>query len=239
MGSRFALIILGFAVFTNGCNAPSPRTASKTSDTPTVQRTASFAALSIAYRAGKYRDALRQVETLQQNPSLSAADRLYLDNQATICRRALTVPTGATPKQRASNTLAAPPPSAPSDCGARALLFVCREYGVPASLSALTKAAGTRPGVGSNLAGLSRAARTVGFDARGVQVDADALRRAKPPALAWVDGNHFVAVTAIGNDTATVYDSNKPGKEEIALDTLLQRSGGIMLMLSRKSGAAQ
>ncbi|MBC8143529.1 MAG: hypothetical protein H7Y38_19030 [Armatimonadetes bacterium] len=237
MRSRFALTILvGFAVSVAGCNKPVPPNAAAVSDIPTVNRSASFAAVSASYRAGAYRDALRQVEALQKSPSLSAADRLYLQNQATICRQALTPSVGATPQQYAATTLPSPTPSA-SDCGAQALLFVCRENNVPASLSVLTKAAGTRPGVGSNLAGLSRAARTVGYDARGVQVDADALRRVKTPALAWVDGNHFVAVTAIEKDTATVYDSNKTGKEKIALDTLLARSGGIMLLLSRPSGA--
>jgi hypothetical protein len=219
------------------------------SDVPTVQRSASFAGVTAAYRSGAYSEALAQVQALSRKPDLSPADRLFLERQEEIIRTKATTGKDATDRPKspgASRTtaltpLASPTPRDLSDCGPRSLLFVCRELGVPASLPALTKAAGTRPGVGSNLAGLTRAANSVGLSAKGVQVDADALRRVKAPALAWVDGNHFVAVTRIEGDSATVHDPNENGKEgfarqntgEVALDTLLRRSGGILLLLER------
>ena len=215
-----------------GCIAPPPPVAAPlpVSDVPAVNRSASFAPIVAAYRAGAYKDALARIDALKREPSLSAADRLYLDKQADICRDALTSrPNVAAPR----GVAASPAPLSPADCGARTLLLICRDLEVPASLPALTKAAQTRPGVGANLVGLSNAAKSVGLTATGVQVDLDALRRVKPPAIAWVDGNHFVAVSHIGNDSATVQDPNKPGKEEVTLPTLLQRSGGVLLLVKR------
>ena len=234
MRSRL-LYAFGIAIFfglsVGGCNAPPPKTAvapSPVSGIPTVNRSASFAPIVAAYRAGAYRDALTRVETLSKSPTLSAADRLYLDKQAAICRAALTKP--AAPVR-----VAATPAPAVADCGPRALLLICRDLDVPASLPALTRAAQTRPGIGSNLAGLTSAAKSVGLTATGVQVDLDALRRAPTPAIAWVDGNHFVTVSRIENNSATVQDPNKPGKETLALPTLLQRSGGVLLLVKRKN----
>lgn len=230
-----ALSLFGFA-----CVAPTTHSTTPTlhSDVPTVQSSASFAGVTATYRAGAYPEALAQVKALSRRPGLSSADRLFLARQEEIIQRAtLEKGTPDAPKPSASVPRVVPSPTILSDCGPRALLFVCREIDVPASLSALTKAAGTRPGVGSNLAGLTQAANSVGLSAKGVQVDANALRRMPTPALAWVDGNHFVAVTRIQSDSATVHDPNGTGKEEVALDTLLRRSGGILLLLERDKDA--
>lgn len=216
-----------------GCVAPTVRTATAPpSDIPTVQRSAPFAGVSAAYRAGEYRAALAQIQTLSRKPDLSPADRLFLERQEAICRAALGKGSPTSPTAQPTPATPKPRPIL-ADCGPRALHFVCRELGVPASLSALTEVAGTTTGAGSSLLGLARAAKSVGLSARGVQVDADALRRAPMPALAWVDGDHFVAVTRIKDDSATVHDPNTNGKEEVALDTLLRRSGGILLLLEQ------
>ncbi len=240
MGSRSSLTIfaVGIAVLVVGCVSPStPRTSTApASDVPTISRTASFATVTASYRSGAYRDALAQIETLSRQPSLSSADRLYLDNQAAICRKALN-PTAA-PLSLAVPTAVRGAKQTVSDCGPQSLLYLCQNMHVRASLPTLTKAAGTRPGVGSSMAGMVRAASTVGLTATGVQVDADALRRVSPPALAWVDGNHFVAVTGVTDAGATIYDPNKTGKEKIALDILLRRSGGVLLLLSHDKSAA-
>ena len=216
-----------------GCvSSATPITPASVSDVPTIQRSPQFASVTSAFRTGIYRQALAQVETLSRRTDLAPADRLYLEKQAQICRSKLHAPSPA---------LSLPAPVAvtpPADCGPRALLVVCRELAVPASLASLTKIADTKPGVGSSLAGLSRAAQSVGLFAQGVQVDADALRRVPTPALAWVDADHFVAVTKIHDDFATIHDPNKTGKEEVALQELLQRSGGVLLLVKRKSNPA-
>lgn len=215
--------------FHSGVRQPVP---SIHSDVPAIQKSPAFASVSASYRSGAFESALSQIAVIQRRTDLSPADRLFLDRQSVICRSAMRKPASPSPKKEAQNAQTVTAASL-SDCGPRALLLVCRELDIPASLPALTKAAGTRPGTGSNLLGLSRAAHTVGLSTRGVQVDTDALRRVPTPALAWVDGDHFVAVTRIKDDSATVHDPNENGKEEVALDTLLRRSGGILLLLER------
>lgn len=230
------VVFATLCLFGIGCATPTthtertPRLLPRISDVPTIGRSTSFAEITTAYRAGDYKQALSQVQMLSQKTDLSPADRLFLQRQQEIIQKAIS---GSTAMAKPAMVVSPTSSASLADCGPRALHFVCQELGVPASLSALTRVAGTRPGVGSNLAGLTHAANSVGLTARGVQVDADALRRVPTPALAWVDGNHFVAVTQIKDDFATVHDPNKIEKEEVALDRLLQRSGGILLLLEK------
>lgn len=200
---------------------------------PTVPRSLPFVAVAASFRAGTYADALSGVQILQNRADLSPADRVYLGRQAAICRAKLTPgPTSPIP-------LMPVPTAGASDCGPRALLFVCRENSVPANLSALTAAAGTKPGTGTSMAGLADAARRAGFAPVGVQVDADALKRIHPPAIAWVGGDHYVAVTTInggfGQDLATVHDPATGGKSDITEADLLGESGGVLLLLPRET----
>lgn len=102
-----------------------------------------------------------------------------------------------------------------------------------ASLPALTRVAGTTP-EGTTLAGLQKAAASLGLVAAGVQMDKDALANLSRPALAWVDGNHYLTVLRVKGDTATIHDPNQPQKEEVPLSDLLGRSGGVLLTLQRR-----
>lgn len=119
-----------------------------------------------------------------------------------------------------------------ADCGPRALFLICQEQGVLSSLAELRRTAGTTV-KGTTLAGLAKAAKAQGWKAAGVQVDRQALAQMSGPAIAWIDGDHYIAVLSVSGDTATVHDPNKPQKEEMALDDLLRRCGGIVLTLSR------
>jgi ABC-type bacteriocin/lantibiotic exporter with double-glycine peptidase domain len=85
------------------------------------------------------------------------------------------------------------------------------------------------------MAGLAKAARAHGLKATGVQVDREALRTFHPPALAWVDGNHYVAVLSTGGDRAVIYDPNETKETPIETEELLRRSGGVLLLLSQGS----
>ena len=121
---------------------------------------------------------------------------------------------------------------------------MCEKLGVPASLEALRETAGKTPEGGTSLEWLARAARARGLNATGVQVDRDALRNLRQPALAWADGEHFLAVLAVEGDPygpsgrATVHDPNHEGEESLTIDELLRRSGGILLLLERRSEGA-
>ena len=146
-----------------------------------------------------------------------------------ICRRKLGLPVAAS----------APPPPAPRQrpvdihggtCGPKALAAVCAALGVRAAEDELAAAAGSTPD-GTNLAGLAIAAKMKGLQAQGVHVDIHALRKLDKRAVAWVDGNHFVALLHVDCDTATIRDPNRDRDEAIPTDELLRRSGGILLLV--------
>jgi len=194
-----------------------------------------------SYRAHRYADALRLLDTLRATPHLSPQDLAFLERQRTLC----SAPLSGSPSASAATTTVAWSPARKSravsrsegDCGPRALLLLCKDQHLPATLSILTRAAHTTK-EGTSLYGLTKAAQTVGFQAEGVQMDKNALENLSRPAIAWVDGNHYVAVLNVhqnpwtGKSSVTIHDPNKPEQEEIPPATLLARSGGVLLMLS-------
>src|SRR5207247_847102 len=96
-----------------------------------------------------------------------------------------------------SATAAAHPAATPSiDCGPRALLCACQSLHVPATLEALTGAAQMTKS-GASFSGLKHAAQSVGLKAEGVQAGRTALPDLVTPALAWVHGDHFIAVLSL------------------------------------------
>ena len=202
---------------------------------PHVQTTAAYRAVVERYKAKDYAGASRRIEGLLQAPSLSPADHTFLERQKALC----TDNSGNTPKSRIAAAQPLPPLVSParrtattvsSDCGPRALLLVCQHLNTPATLVHLTQAAGTN-GQGTTLAGLEKAAKTVGLQADGVQVDRDALKQLNKPAVAWLDGNHYVALLSVDGDTATIHDPNDASEKQVAVSDLLPRTGGILLTL--------
>jgi ABC-type bacteriocin/lantibiotic exporter with double-glycine peptidase domain len=103
---------------------------------------------------------------------------------------------------------------------------------VHVELHTLRRQAGTTLG-GTSLEGLAEAARANGLRAEGVQVDGNALTRLDQAAIAWVDGDHYVAVLSVEGGRATIHDPNHAREEVITTQELWQRSGGILLLLSR------
>lgn len=64
-------------------------------------------------------------------------------------------------------------------------------------------------------------------------MDRAALSQLSSPAIAWVDGDHYVAVLSVKGETAIIHDPNQSNEEKITTDELLRRSGGVLLLLSR------
>lgn len=172
-------------------------------------------------------NSLQSVPPYRDNPAAQS----FLERQRRLCRQALSGRSAAGRSSAASPPAPVSHVSASADCGPRALLLVCREMGVTAvDLETLRKAAGTKAS-GTSLEGLARAAKGMGLKAKGVQMDRQALAQLSSPALAWVDGNHYIAVLSVSGDAASVHDPNTPQKEEMTLDDLLRRSGGVLLTL--------
>jgi ABC-type bacteriocin/lantibiotic exporter with double-glycine peptidase domain len=122
------------------------------------------------------------------------------------------------------------------------LLLVAQQIGIPhpPSLADLTRIAGVQQD-GASMAGMVAAAKAMGLHATGVQMDAEALANLAnlhTPALAWVDGNHYVAVLNVTTDivgvtSARIHDPNKADAETMTIPELLRRSGGVLLLLEK------
>ena len=209
-----------------------------------VQQSPQYRAAVRLFAHHDYPAALAGVDALLQQPQYQnrPADLDFLRQQQAICRHAVD-PHAMPPRLAASASFsrpaAAPRLAAQADCGPRALLLLCPQLGVRTTLSTLRQRAGTTA-AGTSLAGLAQAAQSVGLKAKGVRVDKEALTQLDGPAVAWVDGNHYVALLSVEGQRATVHDPNQQSEEEVLPVTrLLQRSGGVLLTLNRVSSPAR
>lgn len=199
-----------------------PTTLSRLRLPVTVRSLPEYRNAEVAYARGDRFVAHRALLGLLRRPDLTESDRAFLGHQLT-----LTAPKTRTPSATKPHSQTTPV----SDCGPRALALACQKLGVQVDLATLTQRAGTTK-TGTTLEGLQRAAESVGLKTEGVQVDADALRHVPLPAIAWLNGNHFVAVLDMGT-TATIHDPNNTAQTQLPVPDLLARSGGILLTLRR------
>ena len=180
-----------------------------------------------------YRQAADHLQTLARPPGLAPDALAFVQQQRRLCLQDAGLATPSSPVMPAS--LPARTPS-DGDCGPRALLLLCRKLGVPATLDQLRTAAGTNS-QGTTLAGLQQAATSLGLKAEGVQVSREALPDTALPALAWVHRDHYVALLALSGSgetaTATLRDPNHAAEETLSQEQLLQRCGGVLLLVHR------
>lgn len=183
------------------------------------------------FSSGDKLGAKRILSTLLQRPKLSPEERAYLEAQRVRCE-------GKLVRMASSRPLVAATTQERGNCGPLALQLAAQALGRSCSLEKLTQQAKPDP-QGTSLAGLRTAAQSVGLKATGVQVDREALARLKTPAVAWWQGNHFVAVLQVreslwdGTRSALIHDPNEKEAKTVPLDTLLAQSGGILLVLTR------
>ncbi|MCW3100293.1 MAG: Bacteriocin-processing peptidase [Chthonomonadaceae bacterium] len=238
---RFPLLIAGLALGLSGCH--SRPTATATPVTPTRALTGPSAAIgqvqsSVLYRQARedckqhdYQHAASLLDALSKTPGISPEAVTFVEQQRAICLKDAGLPT-------AVPTIASLPAHAPADadCGPRALLLVCQTLGVKTNVETLRKMAGTTA-KGTTLAGLEQAAQKLGLQAEGVQVSREALPEVSPPAIAWDRRQHFIVLQTLTSSgdggTATIHDPNRSGAETISQESLLQRCGGVLLLLHR------
>jgi hypothetical protein len=201
-------------------------------DVAAIQRTDDYHAAKSLFSEKSFRSSETKIDALLTTPGLSASAQEFLKYQKSLCENAIN---GKKPViARIAPVVRPKLTAAQADCGPRALFLVCEKMKTPANLDSLRKVAGTT-GDGTSLAGLAKAAQSVGFKADGVQMDKFALMNLNSPAISWTDGNHYVAVLSVKGDTATVRDPNKSGEEDMPLGGptgLLARSGGMLLVLT-------
>ncbi|MFO8006685.1 MAG: cysteine peptidase family C39 domain-containing protein [Candidatus Brocadiia bacterium] len=119
-------------------------------------------------------------------------------------------------------------------CGPRCLCFCARRLGVRAELTHLANLSGAQPGRGASLGALSQAARELGLEARCYSLDLEDLLSINPatPAIAPVDGNHFVVVWTDHEGELTVVDPPAEPYTQ-ALTQFGRRWNGAAVVVSR------
>ena len=90
-------------------------------------------------------------------------------------------------------------------CGPRALLILCRMYGIDAELEELAQLAKVNE-QGTNMFNLLKAAQAKGFSAVGRILKYNELLALKKPVIAFVNNNHFSVLEAIDKHTARISD---------------------------------
>ena len=90
-------------------------------------------------------------------------------------------------------------------CGPRALLILCRMYGIDAELEELAQLAKVNE-EGTNMFNLLKAAQAKGFLVVGRILKYNELLALKKPVIAFVNNNHFSVLEAIDKHTARISD---------------------------------
>jgi ATP-binding cassette subfamily B protein len=121
-----------------------------------------------------------------------------------------------------------------SDCGAAALATVALHYRMKLSLEQIRDLAGTDR-VGTNLWGLIQAAEQLGFSAKAVKGEYDALRGVPLPVVAHVINDeglgHFVVLHRVRKNSVLVADPAR-GLEKMAREEFCKQWTGALLLLA-------
>ena len=222
-------------------SSPSGRLSPEQSAIVQVQTLPLYQQAQTACKEKRYGQAAALLQQLAALSSLTAAERAFVLQQRVLCLKDACLPvlassispSGAAPAPAVST---AAPFLANPDCGPRALLLLCNRLGVKTTLPFLRQKAETTT-AGTSMAGLTKAAQAVRLKAEGVQVSREALHEVETPALAYVNGNHFIAVLALSGKgekaTALVHDPNAAGEATISQERLLRLCSGYLLLLHR------
>jgi ABC-type bacteriocin/lantibiotic exporter with double-glycine peptidase domain len=116
------------------------------------------------------------------------------------------------------------------DCGVVALQMLLRQKGIESPLEELRAQAGTSER-GTTLLGLKSAATVHGLDARALRVSGSDLAQVPLPAIAFVDGDHYVVVSDRRSDGGIVVLDPARGKLLYDAASFSKRWGGELLVV--------
>ncbi|WP_281615530.1 peptidase domain-containing ABC transporter [Flammeovirga sp. SubArs3] len=122
-----------------------------------------------------------------------------------------------------------------TDCGAACLLSISRFYGADYSVAKIRQMASTDQ-KGTNLLGLIEAAKTLGFDAKGVRGDISALPEATTPSIAHLvlkNGlHHFVVINKVKQKEVTVMDPGDGQFHSYSLEEFSKLWSGVLVLIT-------
>lgn len=117
------------------------------------------------------------------------------------------------------------------DCGVVCLQMILKKKGIDSTVEQLRADAGTTA-AGTSLLGLRQAIETRGLPASTWRLSLPELRSVPLPAVAFVDGDHFVVVTNISSEDGPVIVLDPArGKLRYSASTFAQRWKGEVLII--------
>ncbi|MBR8536753.1 peptidase domain-containing ABC transporter [Carboxylicivirga sediminis] len=121
-----------------------------------------------------------------------------------------------------------------TDCGAACLASVARYYRLRLPLWDIRRQAGTNKG-GTSAYGLIKAAESLGFDAKGVEIDLSDLKELPLPAIAHLQqpsgSHHFVVIYGVSKKQVKVMDPAFGRMERMPLEAFKTRWTGVVILL--------
>ena len=121
-----------------------------------------------------------------------------------------------------------------TDCGAASLASVCAHYGLAFPIARIRQYAFTDK-KGTNVLGMIEAAGKLGFEAKGVRAEPEALKMIQLPTIAHVivKGvlHHFVVVYGVSDKHITYMDPTDGEMHRVAWDAFLKLWTGVLILL--------
>lgn len=121
-----------------------------------------------------------------------------------------------------------------TDCGAASLASVCAHYGLAFPIARIRQYAFTDK-KGTNVLGMIEAAGKLGFEAKGVRAQPEALKVVPQPTIAHViiKGvlHHFVVVYGVSNKHITYMDPADGEMHRVMWDAFLKLWTGVLILL--------
>lgn len=229
----------------NGCSRPLGHYSQ-----PSIQiRAFENPAISTIQNSGEYKLAANLCQKKKYVQAISVLSKLshkyilpvqtqFITSQIVVCKSHISVNNYNIVQQHAKIprfSSVSPSRSNIDNCGPRALEIICHTQHIKATTSELEMRAHDIAGLGTSMAGLAAAAKSVGFLTEGVQVSRKEIKILPTPAIAWVNGNHYDAVLVIRANTAIIWDPNESHSASISLERLLRMSSGYFLLLKRNT----
>ena len=129
-----------------------------------------------------------------------------------------------------------------TDCGAASLASVCAHYGLAFPIARIRQYAFTDK-KGTNVLGMIEAAGKLGFEAKGVRAEPEALKMISLPAIAHVVVKgvlyHFVVVYGVSDKHITYMDPADGEMHRVARDAFLKLWTGVLVLLEPKDDFVQ